>query len=650
MECRLGKKEASIIVFMLVLLTMGMLSLAFNIQPVKSEWTGTVYIRADGSIDPPDAPIITYDNVTYMLTSNITSSGDGIVVERDNIIIDGGGHMLQGNGSGWGIDLYDVKYVTVKNIDVNGFYIGVILGETYNVISGSDITNNYEGIGLGGAFHQVVKNNFANNYEGISVNGVHHSIHGNSLTNNTIGILLDWGSSNNDIVGNTISRSGDGGGIQILQSSDNTIIGNNIINNFGGIAFYKSSCIIYHNNFINNTHGHMYPIPPTPGVNIWDDGYPSGGNFWSDYVGVDVKSGFGQDLPGSDGIGDTPYVIDENNRDRYPLMASLNIFNAGTWGETTFFVDIISNSTVSDFQFNPYEYPPHLKFNVTGANGSSGFCRVTIPEHLLWAQDENWKVFVGGDEVNYTLTQDEHNTYLYFTYLHSTKTVIIEGTETSVFYYNLTITSTEGGTTDPPLGIRTYVNGTQVSVTATPNNGFSFNCWLLDGEKRTENPITITMDSNHALEAYFVDDIKPDIGDPWQDPLTENVQAFQNVTVWVNVTDYGTRVKNVTLWYSLDNGTSWKPPINMTALPIPSDTTITYEATIPGYKNCMWIAYKIIAYDKAGNNQTKDNNGYFYKYHVIPESPLSVALFGLLALMTIPLVFIRKKRYRKTKP
>lgn len=39
-------------------------------------------IRADGSIDPSDVLIITYDNVTYTLTDNITSSADGIVVEK----------------------------------------------------------------------------------------------------------------------------------------------------------------------------------------------------------------------------------------------------------------------------------------------------------------------------------------------------------------------------------------------------------------------------------------------------------------------------------------------------------------------------------------------------------------------------------------
>src|SRR5438552_18247804 len=54
---------------------------------------------------------------------------------------------------------------------------------------------------------------------------------------------------------------------------------------------------------------------------MWDDGYPSGGNFWSDYTGVDNCSGPNQDVcPDPDGIGDTPYTIDANNSDRYPLI------------------------------------------------------------------------------------------------------------------------------------------------------------------------------------------------------------------------------------------------------------------------------------------------------------------------------------------
>ena len=57
-----------------------------------------------------------------------------------------------------------------------------------------------------------------------------------------------------------------------------------------------------------------------PCNNTWHNGYPSGGNYWDDYTGVDNFKGPNQILPGSDGIGDTPYAIPFGNEDRYPLM------------------------------------------------------------------------------------------------------------------------------------------------------------------------------------------------------------------------------------------------------------------------------------------------------------------------------------------
>ena len=74
--------------------------------------------------------------------------------------------------------------------------------------------------------------------------------------------------------------------------------------------------LFHKNNFINNN-------VQADGYADWDNGYPSGGNFWSDYNGPDLFSGPFQDIPGSDGIGDMQYNITTewvNDQDNYPLM------------------------------------------------------------------------------------------------------------------------------------------------------------------------------------------------------------------------------------------------------------------------------------------------------------------------------------------
>ena len=113
----------------------------------------------------------------------------------------------------------------------------------------------------------------------------------------------------------------------MIMSADNQILYNNIISN-DEIGIYLDMCMgggennrIYYNNFINNgdENGQAYEMGGP--LNHWNDGYPSGGNYWSDYSGLDNFSGPNQDIPGSDGIGDTPYDIPVGqNKDRYPLM------------------------------------------------------------------------------------------------------------------------------------------------------------------------------------------------------------------------------------------------------------------------------------------------------------------------------------------
>ena len=87
-----------LLLLVLLALLIGTLNLASRVE--KAEASGTIYIRSDGSIDPPDAPIVTADNVTYLLSGNINSSVDGIVIERSNVILDGGGYGVQGTERG----------------------------------------------------------------------------------------------------------------------------------------------------------------------------------------------------------------------------------------------------------------------------------------------------------------------------------------------------------------------------------------------------------------------------------------------------------------------------------------------------------------------------------------------------------------------
>lgn len=113
-------------------------------------------------------------------------------------------------------------------------------------------------------------------------------------------------------------------GISLIHCRDNNLSSNILLNNCRGVAVQCSNDnLIFHNDFINNTqqaYDYSWDNPDPPSTNIWDNGYPSGGNHWSDYTGNDTYKGPFQNITCSDGIGDIPYEIDQNNEDDYPLM------------------------------------------------------------------------------------------------------------------------------------------------------------------------------------------------------------------------------------------------------------------------------------------------------------------------------------------
>ena len=281
----------------LILLLVSALIFVFNISILSA--SGTVYIRADGSIDPPSANITSADNVTYTLTGNVN---DYIVVQRNNILINGSACRVEGTGSGTGIDLNGRSNVTITNMEIKAFLYGVWLtSSSNNIIIGNNVTGN--------------------NGDGIRIETYSSSncISENNVTANFVNINLVNANYNNVSKNRIASSSTNGYGIVSSWSNYNNVFENDIVGNANGIRLYSSSNHnIYHNNFKSN--GNQVYIYSS--VNVWDNGYPSGGNYFSSYGGIDVYSGPYQNETGIDGIGDTAYVFDANNRDNYPLMKS----------------------------------------------------------------------------------------------------------------------------------------------------------------------------------------------------------------------------------------------------------------------------------------------------------------------------------------
>ena len=140
------------------------------------------------------------------------------------------------------------------------------------------------------------------------------------------------------------------------------------------------------------------------------------------------------------------------------------------------------------------------------------------------------------------------------------------------------------------------------------------------------------------------DSTSPTIGIPSRTP-EDDVLPEQPVNVSVNVTDSESGVKNVTLSYTINNGTSWEnvtmnPTINYNV------SASLYEATIPGQQAETWVKFRMVAYDYAGNSATRDGTEPYCVYQVIPEFA-SALILPLLMIFTLTMVVLSTKRKMK---
>lgn len=226
------------------------------------------------------------------------------------------------------------------------------------------------------------------------------------------GIVLR-SSQNNNVSENNIADNKEG--IRLEYCSNNIFINNNITaNNWHGITLWCSvDNKFWHNNFIDNTQ-HMYNYQDRY-ANIWDNCYPSGGNYWSGHPNIDTDE---------DGIIDVSYEIDTNNIDRFPLLGSFNAFDVGVWNGTACTVDVVSNSSISSFKVDVSQNT--ISFNVTGLEETVGFCRITIPNIIvqeLW--QGNCTILLNGEHWPFKKWTTTADTYVYLSYAHPENQITI---------------------------------------------------------------------------------------------------------------------------------------------------------------------------------------------------------------------------------
>lgn len=310
------------------LLLIGMSSSSFSIQTTRAEVT-TWIVDDDGPADFP--------SIQEAIDSPLVVSGDTIFVcsgtYYENVIVDKTVSLVGENKHTTIIDGLEKGFVIevkVNNVKVTGFAIqgsgygdwesGVRIDSSVGVnISHNTLRNNQAGILLLYSDSNFVASNTAvlNTLDGIVlIESNNNIIVNNNVSNSLYGIALSFLCDGNTVNGNTVS---DGGyGISLWYDSDSNIaMENNVSSNDYGIYLFESNFnLIVNNNFIDNTLQAYAGVS----INTWDNGYGLCGNFWSDYTDQDSFIGPSQDVPGIDGVWDHPYVISNDNQDRYPLV------------------------------------------------------------------------------------------------------------------------------------------------------------------------------------------------------------------------------------------------------------------------------------------------------------------------------------------
>jgi parallel beta-helix repeat protein len=261
---------------------------------------------------------------TYFETVSVNKTSLKLIGEiRDTTIINAGGasypvDIKNNSVSVSGLSIINPSVANgraIRAISVGGIRISNVMIDS--PVVGIEILSN-----LG---NNVVENSVITAANGINFEG---DLANNRILNNTIqwktgslyGNAIYFLTTAGNVVDNNSIEGFVSEGVYFESSGNNLFTNNDFVSNYYAIYIDgNNGNRFYHNNILGSTHSE--PVYTSSG-HFFDNGYPDGGNYWSDYVGVDNYRGAGQNIPGSDGMGETPYGNMEGNvcYDNYPWM------------------------------------------------------------------------------------------------------------------------------------------------------------------------------------------------------------------------------------------------------------------------------------------------------------------------------------------
>lgn len=516
-----------------------------------------------------------------------SGSDSGTAVVSNNTLTNGGIAVAGGTISGYPV----VFNNTITNLGVSG-----IVSNGYAYISNNRIYGCQQGISLisfrvfGGGIpsYQIVeKNLIIDNTQGISI---------------SLSSPFDPGTLCPTIMNNTISKNSVG--IYLSQSN------------------YESSPTVLNNNIQDNSN-----------YNIYLDGTPNNINATYNWWGTTDISSINQtifDFKNDFNLGTVSFIpfLTEPHPDTPTLPLTVNFTYSPAalyaYGAVTF------NATASS---GPYS----SIVNYTWEFGDGNITTTLSPivKHTYVTSDSYSVTLTVTDEFGFQNSTATSLTVLQDDAPPTTVDDYDGGWRNADFTITLTATDYESGVAESYYRIN---NGPvrAVSVDGQPritvedaNNTLEY--WSVDNAGNEELPHKI-------LTGIKLDKTAPTIEIPSRIPEND-VEPDQEVKVSVNVADFLSAVKNVTLSYNLNDSALWID-LPMTL----NSATGLYEAIILGQQENSLVSYTIAAYDNAGNYKVENNSGQYYIYTIIPEFTRATLAIVLIAVSILAVALPRKSR------